>query len=208
VARGDPFEREDRDMAFGLDASQFANLSPVKKLLIVVVVAALIPGLYWYSFHRSKAATIKNLRNDLSNKQAKLNENKAIARNLPRFKEEVEKLNLRLGKVVQELPNSREIPNLLETISNMGSVSGLEVVFIKPKADVDKGFYAEVPIQVRVKGGYHEMGMFLEALSKLPRIINVSDISMGNPKEDERSGVIILDISALATTYRYVEKGG
>jgi len=195
-------------MALGVDTSQFANLSPAKKFLIMLVVAALIPGLYWYSFHRSKAKTIGHLRIDLSNKQAKLNENKAIVRNLPRFKEEVEKLNLRLGKVVQELPNSREIPNLLETISNLGAVSGLEVVFIKPRADVDQGFYAEVPIQIKVKGGYHEMGMFMEAVSKLPRIINVSDITMGNPKEDDRSGAIVLDISALATTYRYLERGG
>jgi type IV pilus assembly protein PilO len=195
-------------MAFGIDASQISNLSPAKKLLIMLVVAALIPGIYWYSFHRPKAKVVQNLRSNLSNKQAKLNEMKAIARNKPKFQEEVEKLNLRLGRVVQELPNSREIPNLLETISNLGAVSGLEVVFIKPRPDVDQGFYAEVPIQVKVKGGYHEMGMFMEALSKLPRIINVSDITMGNPKEDARSGAIYLDISALATTYRYLEKGG
>ena len=195
-------------MAFGIDTSQFANLSPAKKILVMLIVAALIPGLYWYSFHRANARTMQRLRGDLSTKQAKLNENKAIARNLPRFKDEVGKLNLHLAKVVEELPNSREIPNLLETISNLGAVSGLEVLFIKPRPDVNKGFYAEVPIQVKVKGGYHEMGMFMEAVSKLPRIINVSDITMGNPKEDERSGAIVLDINALATTYRYLEKGG
>ena len=52
------------------------------------------------------------------------------------------------------------------------------------------------------------MGLFLDALSRLPRIINVSDVTIGNAREDERSGIILLDISALATTYRYVEKGG
>ena len=109
---------------------------------------------------------------------------------------------------MQELPNSREIPNLLETISNLGALNGLEVIYIKPQNDVDKGFYAEVPISVKVRGGYHEMGLFLEAVSKLPRIINMSDISIGNPVLDARSGTIILDISALATTYRYVETGG
>jgi type IV pilus assembly protein PilO len=191
-----------------LDTSQFSNLSPVKKMLIVLVMAALIPGLYWYSFYRAKAENIDKLQKDLSNKQAKLNEMKAVARNKPKFQEEVEKLNLQLGEVVQKLPNSREIPNLLETISNLGAVSGLEVVFIKPQADKSKGFYAEVPIQIKVKGGYHEMGMFLEALSKLDRIINVSDITLGNPKEDDLTGGIVLDINALATTYRYVEGGG
>ncbi len=191
-----------------IDAQTIANLSPVRKLLLVLVIAAILPGLYWQISYKSKARTIKNLRNDLSNKQAKLNENEAIARNLPRFKEEVEKLNLQLTKVVQELPNSREIPNLLETISNLGSINGLEVIYIKPNNDVDKGFYAEVPISIRVKGGYHEMGLFLDAVSQLPRIINVSDITMGNAQEDDRTGAITLDISALATTYRYIEKEG
>ncbi len=191
-----------------IDAQTIANLSPARKLILVLVVVVLIFGLYWQFAYKGKARTINRLRSDLSNKQAKLNENEAIARNLPRFKEEVGKLNAQLAKVVQELPNSREIPNLLETISNLGAVNGLEVVYIKPQNDVDKGFYAEVPISIKVKGGYHEMGLFLDALSRLPRIINVSDITMGNVKEDERSGVIVLDISALATTYRYVEKGG
>jgi type IV pilus assembly protein PilO len=191
-----------------IDAQTIANLSPTRKLILVLVVVVLIFGLYWQLAYKGKAKTIDRLRSDLSNKQAKLNENEAIARNLPRFKEEVGKLNAQLSKVVQELPNSREIPNLLETISNLGAVNGLEVVYIKPQNDVDKGFYAEVPISIKVKGGYHEMGLFLDALSRLPRIINVSNISMGNVREDERSGVIVLDISALATTYRYVEKGG
>lgn len=191
-----------------IDAQTIANLSPARKLILVLVIVLLLFGLYWQLAYKGKARTIKRLNNDLSNKQAKLNENEAIARNLPRFKQEVEKLNQRLGRVVQELPNSREIPNLLETINNLGAVNGLEVIFIRPQNDVDKEFYAEVPISIKVKGGYHEMGLFLDAVSKLPRIINVSDITMGNAREDERSGVIHLDISALATTYRYVETGG
>jgi type IV pilus assembly protein PilO len=191
-----------------IDAETIANLSPAKKLLLVLVAVVLVFGLYWQFGYKKKAGTINRLRSDLSNKQAKLNENEAIARNLPRFKEEVQKLNQQLGKVVQELPNSREIPNLLETISNLGSINGLDVIYIKPQNDVDKGFYAEVPISIKVKGGYHEMGLFLDAISRLPRIINVSDITMGNAREDARSGVIHLDISGLATTYRYVEQGG
>jgi len=191
-----------------IDAQTIANLSPARKIILVLVMVVLIFGLYWQFAYKGKARTINRLRSDLSNKQAKLNENEAIARNLPRFKEEVKKLNQQLGKVVQELPNSREIPNLLETVSNLGALNGLEVIYLKPRNDVDKGFYAEVPIAIKVRGGYHEMGLFLDALSRLPRIINVSDITMGNAREDERSGVIVLDISALATTYRYIEKGG
>jgi type IV pilus assembly protein PilO len=191
-----------------INAQTIANLSPARKLILVLVIVVLIFGLYWQFAYKGKAKTINILRNDLSNKQAKLNENEAIARNLPRFKEEVGKLNQQLSRVVQELPNSREIPNLLETISNLGSINGLEVIYIKPQNDVDKGFYAEVPISIKVKGGYHETGLFLDAISRLPRIINVSDITIGNAREDERSGVIFLDISALATTYRYVETGG
>lgn len=191
-----------------VDAETVANLSPAKKALLILVIAGVIVGLYWYSFYRGKAEIYNRLKTEYSNKQAKLNENQAIARNLPRFKEEVEKLNLQLTRVVQELPNKREIPNLLETLSNLGSINGLQVVYVRPMSDVNRDFFAEVPIQIKVKGGYHELGMFLDAVSKLPRIINVGNITMGHPVEDEESGSMVLDISAIATTYRYIEKGG
>ncbi|MFV1956828.1 MAG: type 4a pilus biogenesis protein PilO [bacterium] len=190
-----------------IDAETIANLSPRKKVLLFILVAGLIVGLYWHLVYRSKARQLNKLQGQYSSKQAKLNENAAIARNLPRFKAEVDKLNGKLKLVVRELPNSREIPNLLQTLNNLSAINGLEVIFIKPRRDVDKGFFAEVPIQIKVRGGYHEVGMFLDSVSKLPRIINISDITLGNPKSDN-SGGIVLDVSALATTYRYIEKGG
>lgn len=195
-------------MAFGLEKFDFQKLTPAKKALVIGLVVVFIFGMYWYLGYRSKARTLNKLRVNLEGKARKLNENQAIARNLPRFKEEVEKLNLQLSQVVQELPNSREIPNLLEQISNLGAINGLEVVFIKPNNDVDKGFYAEVPIQVKVRGGYHEVGMFLDAVSRLPRIINFQDLTMGGPKPDQATGRVILDVGGVATTYRYIEKGG
>ncbi|TNF49535.1 pilus assembly protein PilO [bacterium] len=191
-----------------IDAETIANLSPTRKVILLLVIAGIIVGAYWYGFYRSKARTLETLEAQYSTKQAKLNENEAIVRNLPRFKEEVDKLNVRLKTVVRELPNRREIPNLLETISNLGALNGLEVLYVKPNADVNKGFYAEVPIQIKVKGGYHELGMFFDAVSKLPRIIKVSNVTMGNPKEDKDSGALQLDVSTTATTYRYIEKGG
>ncbi|MEE8319373.1 MAG: type 4a pilus biogenesis protein PilO [bacterium] len=190
-----------------IDAETIANLSPRKKVLFFILMAGLIVGLYWHLVYRSKARQLNRLQGQYSSKQAKLNENEAIARNLPRFKAEVDKLNGQLKLVVRELPNSREIPNLLQTLNNLSAINGLEVIFIKPRPDVDKGFFAEVPIQIKVRGGYHEVGMFLDSVSKLPRIINISDITLGNPKHD-KSGAIVLDVSALATTYRYIEKGG
>lgn len=190
-----------------IDAETIANLSPAKKLILLFVIVGIIVGSYWYGFYRSKARTLKTLEAEYSTKQAKLNENEAIVRNLPRFKEEVDKLNVRLKTVVRELPNRREIPNLLETVSNLGAINGLEVVYVKPNPDVNKDFYAEVPIQIKVKGGYHEVGMFFDAVSKLPRIINVSNVTMGNPKEDKDGGALQLDVSTTATTYRYIEKG-
>ena len=191
-----------------IDAETISNLSPARKLLLVLVIVLVVVALFWQWLYKPKSDRIKSLRSDLSEKQARLNENEAIARNLPRFQEEDQKLKNELGRALQKLPNSREIPNLLETISDLGSINGLDVIYIKPQNDVNKGFYAEVPISIRVRGGYNELGLFLDAVSQLPRIINVSDITIGNAQEDEQSGVILLDISALATTYRYIETGG
>ena len=191
-----------------IDMNTIKNLKPAQKAMLLAGIALLMVGAYWYSFYRTQASTARTLRADLETKQRKLSENEAIARNLPRFKAELEKLTSRLSEIVRELPNSREIPNLLETISGLGAVNGLEVVFIKPNNDVNKGFYAEVPIQVKVRGGYHELGMYLDAISRLDRIINISDLAIGSPTEDAASGKVTLEVGALATTYRYIEKGG
>lgn len=190
-----------------IDAKTIANLSLPQKLGVALAVCAVIVGLYWYLVYQEQKKEIIGLNARYQQVQAKLTETQTIAATLQNFKEEVDNLNARLSAALQELPNQREIPSILENLNALGSANGLEVVYVKPNPDIARDFYAEVPISIKVKGGYHQVGMFFDAVSRLPRIINISRVSMGNATE-QADGTVVLDVNCQATTYRYVEKGG
>ncbi|MBN4065559.1 type 4a pilus biogenesis protein PilO, partial [Desulfocapsa sp. AH-315-G09] len=99
------------------------------------------------------------------------------------------------------LPKEKEIPRLLTDISARGRGSGLDFLTFKPGADVPKDFYSEIPIDIKVRGPYHNMGMFLDQVSKLDRIVTVSNITMGAPKKEGTE--MLLDSNCRLVTYRF-----
>lgn len=186
-----------------LTVESIKKLPTKQKVYLLVGLLALILGLYWYFSYRPKTIEIAELGLRLEKLQAELNESKAIASDLPRFKAEVEKLNDELKKAILELPDKKEIPSLLTNISNRGTESGLEFIRFKPLGEVPTGFYAKVPVEINVKGTFFEVASFFDKVSKLPRIVNITDVSMGGAKIE--GGRIVLNTACLATTYRFIE---
>jgi type IV pilus assembly protein PilO len=110
-----------------------------------------------------------------------------------------------------QLPNEKEIPEILKTISSLGKESNLEFTLFRPKAEEPQQFYAKVPIELVALGNYHNIGIFFDKVSKLPRIINVVDFSMTKAKDvKEMRGKdepqIMLKTSCMINTYRFIEK--
>ena len=101
----------------------------------------------------------------------KLVENRRIAANLPMFKAEYEKLKSQLDKALTELPDKKEIPSLLTNIGALARQQGLDVLRFKPSKEVVKGFYAEVPVELKLTGAYHDVAMFFDSVGNLPRRI-------------------------------------
>lgn len=185
------------------------NLESIKKLptkqkaYVLIGMLAVIAGLYWYLVYNPKSVELAGLTADFEKLQAELSESRAIAADLPKFKEEVARLNDELKKALLELPDKKEIPTLLTNISNLGSESGLEFMRFKPLNEVPSGFYAKVPVEINVKGTFFEVANFFDKVGKLPRIVNITDVNIGNAKEE--GGRLILTTSCLATTYRFIE---
>lgn len=174
-----------------------------QKAYLLIGTLALIAGLYWYFIYRPKTAELADLNSKFEKLQAELNESKAIAADLPRFKAEVAKLNDDLKKALLELPDKKEIPTLLTSISNRGADSGLEFIRFKPLAEIPTGFYAKVPVEINVKGTYFQVASFFDKVSKLPRIVNITDVNIGGAKIED--GRTVLNTACLATTYRFIE---
>jgi len=103
---------------------------------------------------------------------------------------------------LQELPDKSEIPELLSSVSGLAKEAGLDVNLFKVNADRLDEFYARVPVEIAVTGSYHQVASFFDAVSELPRIVNISQIEMTSPNIS--SGSVILHVNCVATTFRYI----
>jgi type IV pilus assembly protein PilO len=193
-------------MAFTMDS--ILKLSTSKKILILVGILGAMSGLYFQSFFSPRQEELKILDGDLNKLVKELNESKAITRDYQKFKEQVAKLNEELTKALTQLPNEKEIPEILKTITSLGRESNLEFTLFKPKAEEPQPFYANVPIELTVSGSYHNTGIFFDKVGKLPRIINVVDFNMTRAKEVKGKGEseVLVKTSCLVHTYRSIEK--
>jgi type IV pilus assembly protein PilO len=194
-------------MAINIDS--ILKLSTTKKVLILAAILTCMTGAYIYAFFIPRQDEIKVLKSELDKLEGELNESKMIVRDLEKFKAQVEKLNTELISALAQLPNEKEVPELLKNISTLGKESNLEFILFRPKPEEPQQFYAKVPIELVVLGNYHNTGIFFDKVSKLPRIINVVDFNMtrADPKgARDAKDEILLKTSCLLNTYRFIEK--
>jgi type IV pilus assembly protein PilO len=193
-------------MALTMDS--ILKLPRLKKVLILVVLLCVIAGLYLYAFFLPGQDELKVTKAELSRLVKELNESKAITRDLQKFKDQVKKLNEELKTALTQLPNEKEIPEILKNISSLGKESHLEFTLFKPKPEEPHQFYAKVPIELVALGNYHNIGMFFDKVSKLPRIINVVDFNMTRAKDikGRTESEVLVKASCMINTYRFIEK--
>ncbi|MGZ3536551.1 MAG: type 4a pilus biogenesis protein PilO [Thermodesulfobacteriota bacterium] len=188
-----------------LSIESIYKLPTQKKVLILVGILCVIAGLYLYVFFLPWQDSIGVARGELSKLTKELNESRAITRDLQKFKDQVERLNVELKSALTQLPNEKEIPEILKSISSLGKESSLEFTLFRPKPEVPQQFYAQVPIELTVLGSYHNIGLFFDKVSKLPRIINVVDFNMTRAKGRTESEVLV-KTSCMINTYRFIEQ--
>jgi type IV pilus assembly protein PilO len=181
-----------------------------KIAFLAIVIGAMIAAYIFYvfspqrEFYDAQKETLLKL-------QTKYNEQQAILANLPRFKQELKVLQAAFDDALKMLPNAREIPNLITSISTLAQESGLEINLFQPKPEVPVDFYAQIPVEMKVTGKYNQIGMFFDKLSKLPRIINIVNLTLALGRkqgEHQKSNMIILDASFNATTFKFIEQAG
>lgn len=184
------------------------NIPPRQRYLLLGVIGAGIVAAYVYLLMLPLWESKSKLELDLQKLQADLEQKRMIAANLPKLEEEIKALGKQLEVALVKLPEEKEIPKLLTQVNTLGLQSGLEFLLFRPAAPVKKGFYAEVPIDIRVEGEYHTLATFLDRVSKLERIVNVADLRI-NPLSAQKQQIgrtISADLKA--TTFTFLEKGG
>jgi type IV pilus assembly protein PilO len=165
--------------------------------LAIPGLVVLMAVLYWYFLYQPYSEEIETLQEKITAKRQTVEKHKRITAKLDTFKAQVSDLEAKLHVLLRELPESREIPGMIRQISDLGVRTGLQISLIKPQPEQRKEFYAEIPIQVRVKGQYHAVGRFLDDLAHLERIISVNGIQIEATSQETQ---------CLATTFRFLDE--
>ena len=175
-----------------------------QKLALLFLVMVVEGAAFYFGIQQPKYKQLKELQTKLNDLQSQIQESKKIADNLPRLKKEYEQLQLELASALTELPNQKEIPSLLTSITNVGKGAGLDFLVFRPKPEEPKDFYSAVPVDIAVSGSFYSVANFFVAVSNLPRIVNINNVSVSDIKDV--GGRTMMKVSCLATTFRFLEK--
>lgn len=173
---------------------------PVRVGAAALLVAALVGVGYYFDTSdriedlRQVEAKEPGLRQGLETKAKR-------AANLEEYKAQLVEMEKLFGELLRQLPSRTEIPGLINDISQTALGSGLEIDLFRPQDENPKGFYAEKPIQITIRGNYHQMGDFVTGVSALPRIVTLHDVTL----KPVGTGPT-LSMGVVAKTYRYLDE--
>jgi type IV pilus assembly protein PilO len=179
---------------------------PVRqRVLLLVGSVFLLFFLYGYLLYLPRNSEIEEKEENLVALEKDRDRKQALVSNLPQLRQEVADLNAALKKAVAQLPDTKEIPDLLSGISAVARESGLEIQQFRQKQENYQDFYAEVPVEILVKGTYWQVEQFFKKVADLTRIVNVGDIGIKAPTLIENDPVQ-LQTSCAATTFRFLDE--
>jgi type IV pilus assembly protein PilO len=164
-------------------------------------------GLFIYFFHIPLTTQIKKLDNDIATLKATIKSNDEKIKKLSELRTEVKTLEARLKLLTEQLPPGSEVSGLLRQIQNLVSQSGLNLKLWRPdkRREHSSGLYEEIPINVELIGGYHDVGTFFDRVSKMTRIVNMLNLKMSGASRNKAGGMDI-KVNCTALTFAALEK--
>ena len=176
---------------------------PVRAGAVAVAFVALsVVGIYMLVWNEQRPELQRHqeeeqrLRQEYRDKHAK-------AVNLELYKQQLKDIERSFGALLRQLPGKTEVPSLLVDISQTGLAAGLQEKLFQPEPEQRKDFYAELPINIRLTGSYHQFGEFVSGIAALPRIVTLHDIDI---KSDNKDAYDQLSLDLTAKTYRYLDE--
>jgi len=174
---------------------------PVKAGALVLLFIAIQVGAY-FVFWQAQSEAIENGRREVEKQKEAFLEKKKLAVNLEAYKQQRVEIEQAFGALLKQLPNKSEMDALLIDINQAGLGRGLAFELFKPAEKENfSEFYAELPVQIKVAGNYHDLGAFASDVAKMPRIVLLTDLKIDPPNKDG-----LLTMEAVAKTYRYLDQ--
>jgi type IV pilus assembly protein PilO len=175
---------------------------PKRLAILIGTLGAILFGFYYFVLtdqwlaNEELATQIETLELDVSKK-------KGIVANLPRYQEEVRRLDSELNKALRELPDQKSIENLLTQISDKARNAGLDINLFQPSPERRREFYAEIPVKLRVIGTFHQLASFFNEVGDLDRIVNLTEYQIKLLELSRKE--IRLESEITATSFRFLD---
>jgi type IV pilus assembly protein PilO len=176
---------------------------PIRAGAVAVVFAAAVAfGVYMFVIN-AEIPSLRAAEREEVDLRAQFEDRQRKAANFDSYRAQLAEIERDFGAMLRQLPGKTEVPSLLVDISQTGLGAGLEEQTFTPTGEIQKDFYAELPIKLRYTGSYHELGNFVSGIAALPRIVTLHDISI-RPVNGSNPDELTLDVTA--KTYRYLDE--
>ena len=184
-----------------LDPKQPGNWPWAVKVGAFLIIFIVVQVAAYFLFWQGQAEQIEKGRADVAKQKEVFLEKKKLAVNLEAYKQQRAEIEQSFGALLKQLPNKSEMDALLIDINQAGLGRGLAFELFKPAEKENfTEFYAELPVNIKVTGNYHDLGAFASDVAKMPRIVLLTDLKLDPPKDG------VLSMEAVAKTYRYLDE--
>lgn len=176
----------------------------VHKLAILAATIILLVALYYSFLYGPQADEIAKLADSVEIARNEKTVKSQKAANLTRLRKDLQQLDAELKLAMSQLPEKKEIPDLLSSISAKAQESGLDVIAFRPRAENFQDFYAEIPVDITVKGNFQNTVSFFDEVGRLNRLINIDNIGFKNPTVSGDN--VLLETTSVATAFRFLDE--
>ena len=192
-----------KTISFTALQERLSGLTPLQKVVLFAATLLVMGAAFYFLKFEGQLDTLTRLKSDIAQQQQKLVTLKAAAAKVQVLEKDLAQSEAELARLLMLLPDQKEIPGLLENVSRLGANVGLENILFQPQPEVMQEFYATIPIRLDLLGSFNDLGVFLDNISKLNRILKVESLTLTRQKDKRAS---LLQVACTIVTYRFLEK--
>lgn len=179
-----------------------ASIEKIKmpvRLVILIGTVVIFIGLFVYLVYLPKTEEIRVIKEEITSLNQKISQAKIKSKDKEKLQAEMKQVDMELKEALKLLPNTKEIPNLLRKVTELGNESNLDFRTFRPRKEVAHEFYYEIPVSIEIRGEFHNVAVFFDKIGHMERIMNIHNVSM--KPVSERSTTLITTCDAV--TYRF-----
>lgn len=192
-----------KNISFTAFQEKLSAFTAAQKVLLFAGTLLAMGALFYFLQFESQLDTVSKLKTQVSDQKKRLATLKAASERVKVLEVELAQSEEELSKLLMLLPDQKEIPGLLENVSRLGAKVGLENILFQPQPEAMQEFYAVIPIRLDLLGTFNDLGIFLDNISKLDRILKVQTITLTRQADKKAS---LLQVACTMVTYRFLDK--